>query len=518
MPRNASGTYTLPSGNPVSSGTLIDATWANNTLNDIANEVTDSLSRSGEGGMLAPFRLNDGVQATPGLAFTNEPSTGMYRAGTNEAWLVAGGTQVLQFTTTGAATRFAPGAVTTPSITAMGDTNTGIFFPAADTIAFTEGGTESFRVNSSGNMGLGTTNPTNTAGFSRQLQIEGTTAALTLSGTTGTGKYTLGVPGANACGLWDNTASAYRWYVDSSGNVGIGIASPGAKLQVSGTAKVGTGAASNSSTFMVNNPNATATGIQLFQDSQESWVMGLLASSTALTWANSGAEKMRLDSSGNLGIGTASPVGRTDTVSNATAAFVARASTTGANQTVNALNAYNADASLFALAKYNAVQHIWGYAGATEGMRLDSSGNLGIGTASPTTRLQIDGAIRSNASITGPLGFFFTSATNPASSGASGNGLNLGYDNNGEVAWIQANRNSISETRPLLINPNGGNVAAGTPSLATNATNGFLYVPTCAGTPTGTPTAITGMAPIVVNTTNNKLYFYSGGAWRDAGP
>jgi len=64
-----------------------------------------------------------------------------------------------------------------------------------------------------------------------------------------------------------------------------------------------------------------------------------------------------------------------------------------------------------------------------------------------------------------------------------------------------------------------GNFCAGAQSaLATTATNGFLYVPTCAGTPTGTPTAITGMAPIVVNTTNNKLYFYSGGAWRDAGP
>jgi hypothetical protein len=61
-------------------------------------------------------------------------------------------------------------------------------------------------------------------------------------------------------------------------------------------------------------------------------------------------------------------------------------------------------------------------------------------------------------------------------------------------------------------------VAGASAALATTATNGFLYVPTCAGTPTGTPTAITGMAPIVVNTTNNKLYFYSGGAWRDAGP
>lgn len=58
----------------------------------------------------------------------------------------------------------------------------------------------------------------------------------------------------------------------------------------------------------------------------------------------------------------------------------------------------------------------------------------------------------------------------------------------------------------------------GNQALATSATDGFLYVPTCAGTPTGTPTTQTGTAPIVVDTTNNKLYFYSGGAWRDAGP
>ena len=65
---------------------------------------------------------------------------------------------------------------------------------------------------------------------------------------------------------------------------------------------------------------------------------------------------------------------------------------------------------------------------------------------------------------------------------------------------------------------NNGNTVIGTAALATTATNGFLYVPTCAGVPTGVPTSYTGTAPIVVNTTNNKLYFYSGGAWRDAGP
>jgi hypothetical protein len=49
------------------------------------------------------------------------------------------------------------GAVGTPSITTTGDTNTGIYFPAADTIAFTEGGAEVMRINSSGNVGIGTT-------------------------------------------------------------------------------------------------------------------------------------------------------------------------------------------------------------------------------------------------------------------------------------------------------------------------------------------------------------------------
>jgi hypothetical protein len=63
-----------------------------------------------------------------------------------------------------------------------------------------------------------------------------------------------------------------------------------------------------------------------------------------------------------------------------------------------------------------------------------------------------------------------------------------------------------------------GTVLHGTAALNTTATDGFVYVPTCAGTPTGVPTAHTGMAPIVVDSTNNKLYFYSGGAWRDAGP
>jgi hypothetical protein len=66
-----------------------------------------------------------------------------------------------KFTTleaTGVATVTA-GTVSAPAITTSGDTNTGIFFPAADSIAFTEGGTEVFRIESNGRMGIGQTSP-----------------------------------------------------------------------------------------------------------------------------------------------------------------------------------------------------------------------------------------------------------------------------------------------------------------------------------------------------------------------
>ena len=60
-----------------------------------------------------------------------------------------------------------------------------------------------------------------------------------------------------------------------------------------------------------------------------------------------------------------------------------------------------------------------------------------------------------------------------------------------------------------------GNVSLGAQSaLATNATNGFQYCRGGAGVPTGVPSAaITGHVPMYVDTTNSKMYIYSGGAW-----
>jgi hypothetical protein len=62
-------------------------------------------------------------------------------------------------TVTNAKLALTAGSAGTPAISIAADTNTGIFFPAADTIAFTEGGTEAMRIDSDGDVGIGLSTP-----------------------------------------------------------------------------------------------------------------------------------------------------------------------------------------------------------------------------------------------------------------------------------------------------------------------------------------------------------------------
>ena len=59
MPRNASGVYTLPAGNPVISGTTIESTWANTTMSDVGNEITNSIDKGGRTSPIANLPMNN---------------------------------------------------------------------------------------------------------------------------------------------------------------------------------------------------------------------------------------------------------------------------------------------------------------------------------------------------------------------------------------------------------------------------------------------------------------------------
>jgi len=134
------------------------------------------------------------------------------------------------------------GTAATPAIRGT-DANTGIFFPAADTIAFSEGGTEAMRIDSSGNVGIGTSSPT--ASLTVSSASGSPTVAILSGGTTSTsdntqlrffGKgsaanlYAIGTDiadsgtGANF-DFFDLVASANRMRITSTGRVFINTTS-----------------------------------------------------------------------------------------------------------------------------------------------------------------------------------------------------------------------------------------------------------------------------------------------------
>ena len=84
MARNGSGTYSLPAGNPVTTGTVISSTWANSTLNDLGSALTASLAYDGQTTPVANLPMGGYVHTNVGNATlrTNYPSAGQVQDGT----------------------------------------------------------------------------------------------------------------------------------------------------------------------------------------------------------------------------------------------------------------------------------------------------------------------------------------------------------------------------------------------------------------------------------------------------
>jgi hypothetical protein len=104
MPRDSGGDFTLVAGNPVVSGTQITITWANSTLNDIATALTDSLSRTGSGGMESPMYFENGDQGAPGASFNSDKNSGMFLQDTGDLRFSVVSVARLRITADGVAT------------------------------------------------------------------------------------------------------------------------------------------------------------------------------------------------------------------------------------------------------------------------------------------------------------------------------------------------------------------------------------------------------------------------------
>ena len=271
------------------------------------------------------------------------------------------------------------------------------------------GGTEWMRLDSSGNLGIGTTSP------SGRLHVNSTGAAIAyIQSTLAAGNTNVETRYISTNRSWgvgqniiqtssifeiaDITANATRLAITSSGNVGIGTNNPSAKLQVTGTS-------ATADVILDGNGSSNGGNLYFYADisgsgnKYRSSVSGINISNagSGLTFStiNNGntapTERMRIDHNGNVGIGTSSPQTLFDVRGNG---YFNSLRLNGANavdtvyQSTGDLGIATATASNILFRTNNA-----------ERMRIDSNGNVGIGTASPSTRLQVGNPSDSNQAL-----------------------------------------------------------------------------------------------------------------------
>lgn len=329
MPRDNAGNFTLVPGNPVQSGTVVSSTWANSTLDDVSTALTDSLDRYGRGGMLAPFKFSDGTNLLPGAAWVNEPTTGFYRFDAGDLRAAVLTQDVMRWQSTGA---------------------------------------QVWSVDDSEWQNVLTSNTIPT------VVPDGTAEGQTLR--------------------WDNTGSEWEatsdLVVDSSGDVGIGTSSPSSTLEVSAPSGEGItfGVRSTATDWYFGAKQTTTSWgngnwIKLSQAGNNigNWIHR--SNSGYFSWEGNSAEYMRIDSSGNVGIGTQPVTNRKLTVESDVAGLQALISSTtgeagiafkssGSSNTFGTRLGCKVDALTFTT-------------GGSESVRISSNGNVGIGTTATNT-------------------------------------------------------------------------------------------------------------------------------------
>jgi hypothetical protein len=178
-----------------------------------------------------------------------------------------------------------------------------------------------------------------------------------------------------------------------------------------------------------------STTVQMFSDGGSNYLQAVGAyplelkttGSAPMVLHTNNTERMRIDSSGNVGIGTSSPIAsaKLDILAGTNARCLFRTgANTGGTSSGFGITAANSDASAVADMNYRAINHAF-ICDATERMRIDSSGNVGIGTSSPSYRLDVSGGHSAIRSAFAQFWFNSNNTNDVAiyNAGASGGGL-----------------------------------------------------------------------------------------------
>ena len=350
-------------------------------------------------------------------------------------------------------------------------------------------------------LGIGTTSPDGklhvkssssgaTAGAGGDeliLESSATTGLSILSGTANDGNILFGDSGNSAIGYVqykhaDNALNfgvngGVKATIDSSGNVGIGTTSPSEKLTVD--AQSADGVTTTIASFHSNEGESGDTAIQLAvrrSDSLGSDRRTFLNATGAGNFEiqRSGSTKAVIDGSGNVGIGETSPEANLHIKNASAGTFTASNSqllienntTVRLTMVSPAANACSIefgdidDQNVGVITYDHSGNYMNFKTNAADAMRIDSSGNVGIGTSSPSAGLQV-----AKGSSTIPTAGASTSSACFGNASSDDNyGVVLGANSSG-VGYISSQRtDGTATTYNLAIQPNGGNVGIGTTS------------------------------------------------------
>jgi len=368
---------------------------------------------------------------------------------------------------------------------------------------FVLSGSEQMRLTSTG-LGIGTSSPL------QQLHLSSASATGMQITFQGVGASRIGVASGNALtfGLDTSNGATERMRLDSSGNLGIGTSSPGAKLDVAGAARPsnatykgdiiiqqsGTALAGTGGLEIVVDSGGSGYGarIQSTFNGSSAYDLSFQLRNNSASWT----QRMLLDSSGNLGLGVtpsawgsgwpALQVGRAvmhTNTSDGRASF-------GGNYYVDGTDArYIASAAATQLMQVSGQFRFFnapsGTAGDpitfTQAMTLDASGNLGVGITSPTSRLHLKGPAGSNPNTNGIVFQYSTTTSNFGAIGldntsgdlvaASGAGAGIRFYTNSDLATTNE-RARITSGGDLLVGTTNAGGASGPGVKVLPAANG----------------------------------------------